>query len=73
MAKWEDWPTGTLVAYNHGYLITKKTTTLAAPTLTGAIGAAIGYVGWIEIIATLLIGIRSQKYFLFIYSTLYTY
>ena len=53
---WDDWPDGWLVVYNHGYLITTTTYTCATATYTGAIGAAVGYMGWFEIAATLLIG-----------------
>jgi hypothetical protein len=55
---WPDYntyPTGTESWYSHGYITSEKLTSTICTSLTGSIGAAIGYIGYIEMVATMLL------------------
>ncbi len=55
---WPDYktyPSGTMSWYSHGYITSEKYTSTICTSLTGSIGAAIGYIGYIEMIATMLL------------------
>merc|ERR1719453_109547 len=52
---YDKFPSGTQVAYTHGYRTKVVTEENICPSTTGALGAAIGYMGFIEMFATLLV------------------
>jgi hypothetical protein len=52
---YSDWPAGTMTMFTHGFVREETISTTVCSSVTGAMGAAIGYIGYIEMLATLVI------------------
>lgn len=52
---WQDWPEGTMTMFTHGFVREETISTTVCSPITGAFGAAIGYIGYIEMLATFVI------------------
>lgn len=52
---YNDWPSGDLTIFTHGFIREETISTTVCSSITGDIGAAIGYIGYIEMLATFVI------------------
>lgn len=53
--KYSEWPSSTMTLYAHGFIYDETLTSKVCTSLTGSLGAAIGYMGYIEMLATLMV------------------
>ena len=51
---YNEYPSGTQSFYIHGYIVSETLTTTVCSSLVASIGAAIGYIGYVEMLATVL-------------------